>query len=321
MPRMKWLMRIVILCMVLAGLASMASFALYRMPSVAQDTAVVIEPGTGTRRMLVQLHEAGIIPAPWTILLPIVASGDHRAYKAGEYAFEEGASPAQLLGSIARGEVIIHAVTIPEGFTVAQARRTLMGEAKLVGELPARIPEGSIAPETVHFHRGDARASVIARLQEQQARTLATAWEKRVDGLPFTTPEQALTLASIVEGETGVEEERRRVAAVYINRLRMGMKLQADPTVAYGINPAGMDRMLTRNDLKRDHAYNTYTREGLPPGPICNPGKASIEAVMNPLDTQELFFVATGTGGHYFARTLAEHERNIVRYKAARGPR
>lgn len=315
---MKWFRRILILVFVAAALAGLASFGLYSMPSVKQDSNVVIAPGTGARAMLAQLHAEGIIPAPWTIVLPIGLSGEYRSFKAGEYRFVEGLNPAQVLNSIARGEVIIHAVTIPEGFTVAQVRTTLLAESKLTGDLPATIAEGSIAPDTVHFHRGDSRASVIARLQQQQQQILAKAWEGRADDLPITTPEQALALAAIVEEETGVNEERGRVAAVYLNRLRQGMPLQADPTVAYGIAPGGMNRMLTRNDLKRDTPYNTYTRAGLPPGPICNPGKASIEAVLNPPTTNELFFVATGTGGHYFARTLAEHNQNIVKYRAAR---
>jgi UPF0755 protein len=220
------------------------------------------------------------------------------------------------VAAIVDGKVIIHAVTIVEGWNVAQVKAALMNEPLLTGDVPPDIPEGSIATDTVHFERGEARAALVERLQKQQATILQEAWAKRDEGLPFATPEEALTLASIVEEETGVDEERRRVAAVYINRLRIGMPLQADPTVAYGIAPEGMSRMLSRGDLKRDTAYNTYTRSGLPPGPISNPGRASIEAALHPLDTDELFFVATGNGGHWFARNEKEHLANVARYRA-----
>lgn len=293
------------------------SFYQYRTPSVSQETTIFIEPGTGGRAILKQLHEAALIPEPWKILLPIGLRGDYKSFKAGEYRFAQGLTPSQIFTSIARGAVVIHAVTVPEGFTVAQVRALLLKEPLLSGELPASIPEGSLAADTMHFQRGDTRISLITRMQKEQTERLTSAWQQRADDLPLATPQDALTMASIVEEETGVPAERARVAAVYLSRLRRGMLLQADPTVAYGIAPGGMTRALTRRDLMRNSPYNTYLHAGLPPGPICNPGKASIDAVMHPAQTDELYFVATGTGGHYFARTVQEHEQNVRRYRQA----
>ena len=314
---MRMLLGIFATLTLLVGATALYSLTVYRAPSVTTDMAVTIERGTGVRAMLEQLHRARVLPTPWKIMLPLLLSGEYRTLKAGEYAFNAGQSPRQVMGMIARGEVVVHAITIPEGWSVAQVRAALLAEPLLTGELPATIEEGSLLPETVHFQRGDRRASIIERLQAHQREVLESAWATRTAKLPFSTPREAVILASIVEEETGEADERRRVAAVYVNRLRRGMKLQADPTVAYGIAPEGMTRMLTRNDLKRDTPYNTYTREGLPPGPICNPGKASIEAALHPLDSDELYFVATGNGGHRFARSVREHEANVAQYRAA----
>jgi len=314
---MKYIIGFIALCALLAGSFALYSFTVYRAPSVQETRTVMIERGTGARGILEQLHREGVLPAPWKIMLPVAMGGEYRAFKAGEYAFAEGLSPHQVVSSIARGDVVVHAVTVPEGWTVAQVREALLAEPLLTGDVPSNIAEGSLFPDTMHFQRGDTRASIISRMQAKQREVLQEAWENRAKGLPVASAQEALILASIVEEETGVDEERRRVAAVYANRLRMGMPLQADPTVAYGIAPGGMKRMLTRADLKRDTPYNTYTRAGLPPGPICNPGKDSIEAALNPLASDELFFVATGNGGHWFARTVQEHNANVAKYRAA----
>lgn len=314
---MKILLRLSVLLLLLAGGFAIYSFSVYRTPSVEADATVFIERGTGGRAMLEQLHREQLLPAPWKIALPIALSGDYTKFKAGEYQFITGLSPMQVIAAIVKGEVIVHSVTIPEGWNVAQVRAVLLKEPLLSGDLPAVIPEGSLATDTVHFERNESRANIIKRLQEQQNDILEEAWGDRADNLPIATPEEALVLASIIEEETGVEEERHRVAAVYTNRLRLGMPLQADPTVAYGVAPEGMTRPLSRGDLKRPTPYNTYIHAGLPPGPICNPGKASIDAALHPLATDELYFVATGTGGHWFAKSDAEHQRNVARYRAA----
>ncbi len=313
---MRHLIRFFLFCTLLAALAVGYSFYQWHKPIVAADTAFVIEPGTGTRAILSQLHQQQLTPAPWSIALPFLMHGNLRSLKAGEYVFAPGMSAKQVLGIIASGRVVIHKVTVPEGFTVAQVRRLLLAEPLLVGELPPNIPEGSLFPDTWLFQRGDTRDKVIQRMQARMRDELAAAWEKREDGLPIATPEEALVLASIVEEETGIEHERGQVAGVYLNRLRIPMRLQSDPTVAYGIAPGGMTRMLTINDLGRDHRYNTYTRDGLPPGPICNPGRASLEAVMNPAKTDAIYFVATGDGGHRFSTTLKGHEENVRAYRA-----
>lgn len=314
---MKFMVRLFLMLLLLAVGVVFYSFHVARTPFVAQETTVVIERGTGARAMLEQLHQQGVLPAPWKIMLPVVMRGDYRSFKAGEYRFAQGLAPQQVVASLARGEVVVHAFTVPEGWNVAQLRAGLLREPLLTGDLPAIIPEGSVSPTTIHFHRGDSRASVVERLQAQQRTILEAAWQRRVEDLPVATPEQALILASIVEKETGIADERGIVAAVFVNRLRMGMMLQSDPTVAYGIAPHGLGRALTSGDLKRDTPYNTYTRVGLPPTPICNPGAESIAAVVNPPVSDALYFVATGNGGHHFARTLAEHNLNVSRYRAA----
>lgn len=310
---------IFLFCFLALFVAGLVGFSFYQWhkPGVPAATTTVIAPGTGTRAILAQLHAEGITPPPATILLPFLLSDNPRSLKAGEYEFAAGSNANLVLAKIASGKVVAHAVTIPEGFSVAQVRARLLAEPLLTGELPARIPEGSLFPDTWIFQRGESRAALIARMQARMEKELAAAWAARMPDLPLRTPQEALVLASIVEEETGIAAERALVAGVYIHRLRLPMRLQSDPTVAYGIAPGGMTRMLTTGDLGRDHPYNTYTRDGLPPGPISNPGRASLEAVMHPAATKALYFVATGDGGHRFAETHAEHERNVRAYRAA----
>lgn len=292
-------------------------FARWQGASVATETTVVLAPGTGTRAIFTQLEEASVLPPVWQIAVPLALDGGWRSLKAGEYAFAPGASPKQVVREIAAGKVVVHQVTVPEGFSVAQVRALLLAEPLLTGDVPASIPEGSLFPDTWRFQRGDTRASVIERMQSRMREELAEAWAGREPSLPLSSPEQALVMASLVEEETGVPAERAVVAGVFYNRLRLGIRLQTDPTVAYGIAPGGLGRALTLRDLERDTPYNTYTRTGLPPGPISNPGRAALEAAMHPATTDALYFVATGNGGHRFAATLAEHEANVRAYRAA----
>jgi len=214
---------------------------------------------------------------------------------------------------IAHGRVIIHKITVAEGLTVQQIVQLLNNEKSLDGDVTGAIAEGSLLPETYHFTYGDKRRDLIKRMQTDMSAQLAALWKSRKEGLPFTTPEQALVLASIVEKETGVDGERGRVASVFINRLRKGMKLQSDPTVAYGLHKSGEG--LTLDDLRTPTPYNTYVIDGLPPTPIANPGHAAILAVLNPPDTNDLYFVATGNGGHNFAATLDAHNANVRAYR------
>ena len=298
------------------------SISAYRTPGQYTATTVIIAPHTGVRQTLAQLHDAGVMPPTLMTALPVVMSHQYSALKAGEYYFMPGLSPAQVIGQIVRGDIVIHKVTIPEGWNAYQVRAALLGEPLLAGEVPPII-EGSVMPDTMRFTRGEARAVVLARLQKEQADYLAKAWEGRAADLPVHSAEEALVLASVVEKETGVVDERAMVAGVFINRLRAGQLLQSDPTVVYGIEllqgGAPMGRPLSKTDLVTDTPYNSYTRPGLTPTPICNPGKAAIEAALHPAQTDALYFVATGTGGHHFAATLADHEKNVAAYHAVRG--
>jgi len=286
---------------------------------LAEPKNVLFKKGTGFLEIVEQMEEAGVIRHRHLFTVLAVLSGDARRFKAGEYRFSAAISPRLVMEMIAEGRVVVHKITVPEGFTVRQTLKLLAEQELLEGVVALKVPEGSLLPQTYHYVYGDQRQEIINRMQAAMQETMSELWPKRAKDLPFDTPQEALILASIVERETSLDHEYGRVAAVYINRLRKGMKLQADPTVIYGLElekgePLG--RLLTLNDLKIDTPHNTYTREGLPPTPIANPGRSAIEAVLNPPQTNELYFVATGTGGHYFARTYQEHLRNVARYRA-----
>ncbi|MBK1661106.1 aminodeoxychorismate lyase [Paracraurococcus ruber] len=235
--------------------------------------------------------------------------------RAAEFAFPAGASLEQVLAILREGRPVQRRLTIPEGLTARQVASLLRGTEGLTGEVP--VPEeGSILPETYAWEWGFDRAALLRRAQAAMARTLAEIWAERAEGLPLATPREALVLASIVERETALPEERPRIAAVFLNRLRRGMPLQSDPTVAYAAAEGGaLERPLTRADLDRDHPFNTYRIRGLPPAPIAAPGVAALRAVTRPAQTDDLYFVANGEGGHAFARTLEEHNRNVARWR------
>lgn len=285
---------------------------------LSEPKTLLFKRGTGFVEIVDQMNQEGVIRDPLLFKAIAVAVGSARKFKAGEYAFSPGITPKLVMDMIAEGRVVVHKVTIPEGITVAQTVEILNAEQLLEGELnPRAIEEGTLLPQTYHFTYGDERRLLIDRMRNSMRQTMAELWEKRAPNLPFTTQEEALILASIVEKETGVPHERGRVASVFINRLRMGMKLQTDPTVVYGIEKerGPMNRQLLLSDLRAPSAYNTYLIDGLPPTPICNPGRLSIEAVLNPLETKDLYFVATGNGGHNFASTLAQHNENVKNYR------
>lgn len=318
---MKKLLWMLVGLLLLGGAAAVYSFsAYYSSQSEGALQTVIIAPNTGARALVAQLHREGLVPPFAVMALPLFLATDYTALKAGEYELSHAMSPAEIMQKIIRGEVVVHKVTIPEGWNMWQVRAALMAEPLLTGELPATIPEGSVLPDTMHFSRGEARSAVLVRMQKAQASLMQSLWATRAPNLPFQTPEEALVLASVVEKETGVGGERSMVAGVFVNRLRLGMPLQSDPTVIYGIelaqDGAPLGRPLTRGDLRTDTPHNSYTRRGLPPTPICNAGAKAIEAVLNPATTEALYFVATGHGGHAFAATLAEHQRYVEAYRA-----
>ena len=235
---------------------------------------------------------------------------------AGEYEFQPAVSMAEVLARLAAGKIVLRFVTIPEGLTSREAA-ALVAAAEGMKGIAETPPEGSILPETYTFTLDESRTALVARMQDAMQETLAELWANRAEGLPVSSPEEAVILASIVEKETGLPEERQRVAAVFVNRLNRGMRLQSDPTVVYAITKGERElgRALRFKDLEVKDPYNTYYAAGLPPGPICNPGRASLAAVLNPIESKELYFVADGTGGHVFAETLAQHNRNVANWR------
>ena len=307
-----------IICALLAvlGLAAYGFYYYEGNGPLAQDKTVIFQHGEKFQAIVSDMAQAGIIDNPLLFEALAAATGDYHKFKAGEYHFTAAMSPAQVMDMIAHGRVVIHKITVAEGLTVQQIVQLLKNEKALDGDVTGDIPEGNLLPETYRFNYGDKRQDIIGRMQSAMASQLAGLWEHRKEGLPFSTPAEAMVLASIVEKETGVDGERGHVASVFINRLRKGMKLQSDPTVAYGIDKSGkLNRSLTIDDLRTPTPYNTYVIPGLPPTPIANPGRATILAVLNPPDTTDLYFVATGAGGHNFAATLEQHNDNVRAYR------
>jgi UPF0755 protein len=284
------------------------------------ETTVLIEPGSGLQAIARVLEDAEVIAHREVFIAMLRQDGRHTRLKAGEYAFAPGVSQDEVARKLIDNDVVDRFITVPEGLTVVEVLALIAEAEGLEGEVGPPPPQGSLMPETYHYSRGDSRADLVARMRAEMDETLAELWESRPDGLPYATPEEALTMASIIEKETGVGGERAKVAGVFVNRLRVPMRLQSDPTVIYALTEgeAPLGRALTRKDWEIDHPYNTYRIDGLPPGPIANPGRAALEAALNPAETDALYFVADGTGGHAFARTLAEHNRNVAKWRKIR---
>lgn len=286
----------------------------------------VVERGTGVREISQNLHAQGVTDNPHIFAFGTMVLGAHDKLKAGEYEIKPQMSPRQIMNLLESGKTFARRFTVPEGRTSFEAVEIISKAADLTGEVSSIPPEGSLLPDTYDYRRGESREEVIARMRQAMMKTLDSLWLGRASDLPFSTREEALILASIIEKETGKAEERRAIAGVFINRLRLGIPLQSDPTVIYAITKgrpenAGqgpLGRRLLSKDLEIDSPYNTYKNPGLPPGPIANPGKASIEAALNPETHDFIYFVADGTGGHIFARTLAEHNRNVAQWRKAR---
>jgi UPF0755 protein len=290
---------------------------LVRSGPTTAETVVVLPRGAGLGQIAATLVEAGVIDHPWLFRLAVRVLGRDRDLKAGEYAFPARATPQGVIAMLAKGETVARRLTVAEGLTVAEIFQLLENAEALEGALPPPPEEGSLLPETYFYAFGDSRVGLVRRMEDAMRETMDELWSQRAEGLPFRTQREALILASIVDKETGVADERDKVAAVFINRLRRGMRLQADPTVIYGLTEGdgALGRELSRRDWEHGSAYNTYQIDGLPPGPIGNPGRASIEAVLRPAEVEYLYFVANGSGGHAFARTLAEHNRNVAQWR------
>jgi UPF0755 protein len=313
--------RIVVAGMGLAALLAAAAAVYladrYQRPGpLASATSIIVPKGAAVPQIAQLLEAANVITEPPIFRIAARLGGLDASLRAGEYRFPAGVSMQQALAMLRQGDTVVRRVTIPEGMTSRQVV-SLLGETEgLEGEIATVPVEGALLPETYGYSWGDERSDMIRRMSSALSTTLDELWANRADGLPLASPREAVILASIVEKETGVPEERPRVAAVFLNRLRLGMKLQADPTVTYAVYGASAPpRPLTLADLQHPSPYNTYLVEALPPGPIANPGRASLQAVLRPAASDELFFVADGSGGHVFARTLEEHKRNVARWR------
>jgi UPF0755 protein len=287
----------------------------YRAPGpLPQPTAIVVPRGSSQAIAEVLVEQGAIRDARIFTLAARVTRSDG-PLRAGEYLFPANGSLEQVLEVLREARPVQRRLTLPEGLTAKQITALIDTAPGLTGDTPA-LDEGAVLPETYSYQYGDSRAALVRRASGAMAATLDRLWKARSAGLPLETPREALVLASIVERETGMPEERPRVAAVFLNRLKRGMPLQSDPTVAYAAaDGAPLDRALTRADLDRDHPFNTYRVRGLPPGPIASPGEKSLEAVLHPADSDDLYFVADGSGGHAFAGTLEEHNRNVARWR------
>jgi UPF0755 protein len=285
---------------------------------LTEEKTLVIPKGSGVAAIADLLAAEGIIREPLVFKAGVRLFADNQPLQAGEFSFPAHVSPRGAMQVLIEGKSVLHRLTIAEGLTVAEIFAVLEASPLLEGSLPSLPPEGSLLPETYFFVRGDQRSAMVERMQANMQAKLAELWEQRDPALKtISSPEEAVILASIVEKETGVKAERARVAAVFHNRLRIGMPLQSDPTAIYGITEGrqALGRELTLADLRLDNAYNTYVIPGLPPGPIANPGVAALHAVLNPITSKELYFVADGSGGHAFAETLEGHNRNVAKWR------
>ncbi|HXX06878.1 MAG TPA: endolytic transglycosylase MltG [Pseudolabrys sp.] len=284
---------------------------------LAEDKVVNIPRGLGIRDISDLLQREGVIDQPYVFMGGIIALKARGELKYGEYQFTKSASLAEVVDTIVEGKVVQHALTVPEGLTSEQIVARLLETDALTGQIKEIPREGTLLPETYRFTRGMARDQIIQRMHQAHRRVLQEVWEHRIQDLPVKTPEQLVTLASIVEKETGRSDERTRVAAVFVNRLKSRMRLQSDPTIIYGLTggKGSLGRPILKSEIEQPTPYNTYVIDGLPPGPIANPGRASLEAAANPARTKELYFVADGTGGHVFSDNYAEHQRNVARLR------
>ncbi|OWV89783.1 4-amino-4-deoxychorismate lyase [Rhizobium sp. N122] len=318
---MNFIMTMAVLVCVVAVIGFYYATSTYRNPGPLQtNTNFIIRNGAGLAEIASNLERNAIISdARIFRYLTATHLSAGESLKAGEYEIKARASMSDIMELLKSGKSILYSVSFPEGLTVRQMFNRMLEDQVLEGDLPAALPqEGSLRPDTYKFSRGTKRSEIIQQMAAAQQKIVDQIWDKRDSSLPLRSKEEFVTLASIVEKETGVADERAHVASVFLNRLGKGMRLQSDPTIIYGLfggdgKPA--DRPIYQSDLKRETPYNTYVIKGLPPTPIANPGKDALEAVANPWKTQDLYFVADGTGGHVFAATLEEHNANVKRWR------
>jgi UPF0755 protein len=312
------LFSLVFIAALLGGGVAYFGLATFRSPGpLTQEAIVDIRTGDGLATIAAKLEQQGVITDDWVFVAGVFVYGVNDQLKAGEFSFPAHASMAEVMAILVEGKALLYKATIPEGLTSFEVVARLNAHESLEGSIADVPEEGTLLPETYNFQRGATRQQILGLMRSAQEKLLADLWAKRAPGLPFDSLEKALTLASIVEKETGRPEERRLVASVFINRLRRNMRLQSDPTIIYGITGGRgvLDRPILQSDIDKSTPYNTYQVDGLPPTPIANPGRASIEATLNPAETDYVYFVADGTGGHVFAATLAEHTHNVARWR------
>ncbi|MBV9983965.1 endolytic transglycosylase MltG [Bradyrhizobium sp.] len=311
---------ILLIAMLAVGVGYYYGKQMLEAPGPLQEEKIVnIPQRAGKRDIADVLTREGVIDiSPWFFIGGVYALKASSDLKPGEYAFQRNASLREVIATIVEGKVVQHAVTVPEGLTSEQIVARLSDNDIFTGSVTEMPREGTLLPETYKFPRGTSREQVIQRMQQAQKRILAEIWEHRSQDLPFKTPEQLVTMASIVEKETGKPDERSRVAAVFLNRLKQRIKLQSDPTIIYGLvgGKGTLGRPIKRSEITQPSPYNTYVIDGLPPGPISNPGRASLEATANPARTRDLYFVADGSGGHAFTETYDQHQKNVARLRA-----
>ena len=309
---------------VMLGLGVMAALLYHQFEApgpLAVALVVAIPKGEGRIEIASRLEKEGAISSRYAFianyLLRNALGAKPVELKAGDYEIKKNASMAEIMELLSAGRGVLSKITIPEGLTSMQIVERLRQEDDLVGEITEIPPEGSLLPDTYRYSRGMERRELLERMQNEMQRFLAAVWEKRQPSLPISTPEEAVIFASVVEKETGRADERGRVAAVFVNRMRKGMRLQSDPTVIYGLvgGQGTLGRSITRSDLDTKTAHNTYQIPGLPPTPICNPGRSAIEATLDPPTTTDLYFVADGTGGHRFSDTLKEHNAAVSTWR------
>ncbi len=309
---------IFVLVAVLTGIVLFVGTQRFEEPGpLAADRVVNIPHGSGIRDIADVLTHEGVIDQPWVFIGGVMILKAREGLKAGEYEFKAHSSLRDVVATIVEGKVVPHQISVPEGLTSQQIVARLLADDVLTGDIKEIPPEGSLLPDTYNFTRGVTREQMIHRMQEAQQRLVQEMWDHRSPDLPLKTPEQLVTLASLVEKETGKADERTRVAAVFVNRLKQNMRLQSDPTIIYGLvgGKGTLGRPIMKSEIAQPTPYNTYVINGLPPGPITNPGRASLEAAANPARTRELYFVADGTGGHVFAETYEQQQRNVARLR------